>query len=119
MSDLKYVQRDGQDRIVGVFANPQPGIAEEALPADQAVLWTPANPVPQSVTPRQARLALLAAGLLDQVEAAIAAGPRADRITWEFAAEVRRDYAMIANLGASLGLTAGQIDDLFRAAAAL
>jgi hypothetical protein len=75
-----------------------------------------APPVPQSVTPRQARLALLGSGLLDQVEAAIATGSRADKITWEFAAEVRRDYAMISNLGSALGLTDAQIDDLFRAA---
>ena len=78
----------------------------------------PSN-VPQSVTPRQARIALLNAGLLDQVEAAIASGPRADQITWEFAVDVRRDYALIANLGTALGLTGTQIDDLFRAAAAL
>lgn len=75
--------------------------------------------VPQSVTPRQARLALLNAGLLDQVEAAIAVGSRADQITWEFAVDVRRDYPMIANLGTALGLTGAQIDDLFRAAAQL
>lgn len=76
-------------------------------------------PVPASVTPRQARLALLNAGLLDQVEAAIAAGPRADQITWEFAVDVRRDYPMIANLGTALGFTDAQIDDLFRTAATL
>lgn len=76
-------------------------------------------PVPQSVTPRQARLALLGAGLLDAVETAIAAGSRADQITWEFAVDVRRDYALIANLGATLGLTSAQIDELFRTAAAL
>jgi hypothetical protein len=75
--------------------------------------------VPQSVTPLQARLALLGAGLLDQVEAAIAAGSRADQITWEFAPYVRRDYALIENLGTALGLTSAEIDDLFRAAVAL
>jgi hypothetical protein len=75
--------------------------------------------VPQSVTPRQARLALLGAGLLDAVEAAIAAGSRADQITWEFAVDVRRDYILIANMGAALGLTPVQIDDLFRTAATL
>lgn len=79
----------------------------------------PPAPVPVAVTPRQARLALLGAGLLDTVEAAIAAGPRADQITWEFAVDVRRDYPMIANLGTALGLTSEQVDDLFRTAATL
>jgi hypothetical protein len=77
------------------------------------------TPVPQSVTPRQARLALLGAGLLDAVEAAIAQGPRADQITWEFAVDVRRDYALIENLGTALGLTSAEIDNLFRTAATL
>jgi hypothetical protein len=79
----------------------------------------PPEPVPEAVTPRQARLALLGAGLLDTVEATIAAGSRADQITWEFAVDVRRDYSMIANLGTALGLTSAQIDDLFRTAATL
>lgn len=79
----------------------------------------PGTSVPQSVTPRQARLALLGAGLLDAVDAAIAAGSRADQITWEFAVDVRRDYALIENLGTALGLTSAQIDDLFRTAATL
>ena len=88
---------------------------------DGTTFTTPAPvvPVPESVTPRQARLALLNADLLDAVEAAIAAGSRADQITWEFAVDVRRDYPMIANLGTALGLTSAQIDDLFRTAATL
>jgi hypothetical protein len=80
---------------------------------------TPDPTVPKAVTPRQARLALLGAGLLDAVESAIEAGSAADRITWEYAVDVRRDYPMIANLGTSLGLTSAQIDDLFRTAATL
>ena len=79
----------------------------------------PPTPVPQSVTPRQARLALLNAGLLTQVEAAIAAGNAADKITWEYALEIRRTDSMIINIGAALGLTEAQIDDLFRTAATL
>jgi hypothetical protein len=77
------------------------------------------EPVPQSVTPRQARLALLAAGHLAAVNAAVAAaGPQA-QIDWDYALEIRRDNALIASMAASLGLTDAQIDDLFRAAAVL
>lgn len=75
--------------------------------------------VPRVVSMRQARLALLAAGLLDDVEAAIAAGPQAARIEWEYATEVQRDYGLVLQLAPALGLTDRQLDDLFVAAASL
>lgn len=79
--------------------------------------------VPQSVTMRQARLAMLQAGILDKVEELIAAMPgdegRAARIDWEYALEVRRDWPLIAALGSQLGLSEQQIDDLFMAAASI
>lgn len=75
------------------------------------------------VTMRQARLALLAAGVLGDVAPALAALPSPHRdaaeIEWEYASEVRRDAPLIAALGSALGLTEDQIDDLFEAAAAL
>jgi hypothetical protein len=78
-----------------------------------------ASIVPQSVTPRQARLALYAAGLLDNVEAAVKAAGGSLQIEWEFALEVQRYSPFIASLGSSLGLSASQIDDLFRVASTL
>ena len=80
--------------------------------------------VPFSVTMRQARLALLAAGLLDDVEAAIAAIPdpvqrKAAQITWEFSGEVQRKNGLVSQLAPSLGMTEAQIDALFIAARAL
>lgn len=79
--------------------------------------------IPQSVTMRQARLALLAAGLLPAVDAAIASMPEPDKtaaqITWEFAATVDRGFGMVPQLAAALGMTETQIDALFIAAAAL
>jgi len=78
-----------------------------------------ARDIPQSVTMRQARLALLAAGLLDTVQAALAVASQADQIEWEFAAEVKRDYPLILNLAAGLGLTELQLDELFTAASKL
>lgn len=81
------------------------------------------EPVPDSITMRQARLVLLGAGLLDQVEGAIDALPEPTRsaahIEWEYAADMHRDHALIANLSAGLNLTGEQIDNLFKAAAAL
>jgi hypothetical protein len=37
---MMYVQRDESGTLVGVFANPQPGYAEEPLPDDHAEVAT-------------------------------------------------------------------------------
>ena len=78
-----------------------------------------APPVPESVTPRQARLALLGAGLLDAVNAAVAAAGTQAQIDWDYALEIKRSNPLIASMAAGLGLTSAQIDDLFRTAATL
>lgn len=75
------------------------------------------------VTRRQALRVLHDAGLLDDIDAAIDALPEpartAARIDWEAATEFRRDFPLVLQLGASLGLTDAQLDDLFAAAAAI
>lgn len=78
----------------------------------------PAPSIPVSITPRQARLALNAAGLLTQADAAVAATDEETRISWQFATEIRRDNSIIAAMAQTLNLTTTQVDDLFRAAAA-
>ena len=77
------------------------------------------NPVPQQVTMRQARLALLSAGLLDDVEAVISAAGRAAQLEWEYAAAVDRSNPAVAAVQQQQALTDVQIDDLFREAAKL
>ena len=77
------------------------------------------NPVPQQVTMRQARLALLSAGLLDDVEAVISAAGRAAQLEWEYAAVVERSNPAVAIVQQQKALTDEQIDDLFREAAKL
>lgn len=74
------------------------------------------NPVPQQVTMRQARLALLSAGLLDDVEAVIAAAGRAAQLEWEYAAMADRSNPAVAIVQQQQGMTDAQIDDLFRGA---
>lgn len=82
-----------------------------------AILSAPV--VPASVTMRQARLALLGAGLLDAVVAAVnSAGPAA-QIEWEYAAVVDRNAGLIPSMASALGMTDAQIDSLFASAAAL
>jgi len=75
------------------------------------------------VTMRQARLALLGAGLLGTVESGINDLPEpqksAARIVWEYSGEVQRNNPVVAQLAATLGLSSAQIDALFIGAAAL
>lgn len=83
----------------------------------------PPTTVPTAVTMRQARLALLGAGLLDDVEAAINALPSPQkeeaRIEWEYSQEVQRSSGLVPMMGAALGLDDAALDALFVAAAAL
>src|SRR5512139_1158298 len=72
--------------------------------------------VPFTVSMRQARRALLAAGLLAQVDAAIAGLSGVDgdaaRIDWEFAQEVPRDSQLVIAISQQLNLTEADLDDL-------
>ena len=82
------------------------------------------QPVPEVVTPRQAKVALLQAGLLDDVEAAITAleDPamrRLAEIEWEYAHEIRRDWPLLVQLAGVIGLSDEQVDELFVVAAGL
>lgn len=116
--------------------DPQPSVApgEQLQPGEiredggryvqgWVVVPAPAPEVPQSVTMRQCRIALLDAGLLDAVQSSIATMPGVEgeraRIDWEYALDVRRDWPLIDGLGSQLGLTEQQIDELFIAAAAV
>lgn len=78
------------------------------------------KPLSTVVTMRQARLALMNAGLLEAVEEAVAGLPgdagKAARIDWEYATELRRDHPLVASLAATLGLSDDALNDLFRAA---
>ena len=90
-------------------------------------VFTPPPPPPpvvlSAITMRQARLALLGAGLLDDVDAAINALPspqkEAARIEWEYSQEVQRHNGFVSVLAPMLGMTAEQTDALFVQAATL
>lgn len=70
----------------------------------------------QVVTPRQARLALHAAGLLDQVNTAVQAAGVEAQIEWEYASTVERNSLLVETLVVTLGFTDEQMDELFNAA---
>lgn len=95
---------------------PLPAIIPEPEP-------DPGPGVPQEVTMRQARLALLQGGILDEAEAVINALPMPQRrqaqIEWEYALSVRRDHPLVLMMIAEGLATEAEVDGLFVSAAGL
>lgn len=87
---------------------PEPEFTEEDIVAER---------MGKSVTMRQARLALLQAGLLPQIEVAIEGLSEPDKtavkIEWEYALDVKRSHTWVIALTQQLGMTDQQLDDLF------
>lgn len=81
--------------------------------------YVPEKFVPSIVSMRQARLALLDAGILDDVQGAVDFGDRATQISWEFATEVRRNDPLVETLAKQLPLSSEEVDNLFVKAATL
>lgn len=81
------------------------------------------NAVPQRIRRKFGRLALAQVGRLADVPAAIASIPEPHRtyaqLAWEDEEDWVRTNDFVLGLGAALGLTDAEIDDLFRAAHAL
>lgn len=75
--------------------------------------------VPFSISPRQARLALDEAGLLELAEEKLSQADKKAQIEWEYATSIERGSALIATFGSILGLSDEQIDELFITASRL
>lgn len=116
MPRTKTVHDVSTGETVTLPYTPEEEAAADAMLA--AYLAAEAAYVPPTVSPYQARIALLNAGLLASVEAMMAdpATPQSAKIAWEYATQWNRNSDFIASLGPALGLTSSQIDDLFRAA---
>lgn len=71
------------------------------------------NGVPTAITPLQGRLALKRAGLLESVESAIVQANGETQIWWEYATLWHRTHQLLNALATSLGLSSGQVDELF------
>lgn len=81
-------------------------------------------PVPQQVTRRQAKQALLLAGLLSNVQPAIDAIPDATQralaqLEWDESLNFERHRPILIALAGALGLDSDDLDALFRTAAGL
>lgn len=145
LQPIRYVVYQDDGALIGCFLQVPPAdhaghliVVDEATAAewvnyrandarDGLELVPPAppapSPIPQQVTMRQARLALLGAGKLDQVDAAIDALPDDQkgvaRIEWDYSSAVERGWPLVAALGQSLGLDDQALDQLFITAAGL
>jgi len=75
--------------------------------------------IPSSLTMKQARLALLAAGYLDTVIAGVSQMSREAQIDWEFSATVERSDPLTEALALALGLDDAALDALFTSGALL
>lgn len=98
------------------FPDAQPPALPEYVPAVVAV--------PEVVTMRQARLALLQMGKLDDAEAAIAAIEdeslrRAAQIEWGYAHEIARGHPIVQQVAATLEISDADMDALFTLAGGL
>ena len=71
--------------------------------------------VPDKVTIRQAKLALLDFGLLDEVDAILQSPniPRKTKIEWEYANEIERRWVDESGVMKFLGFEKEQLDELF------
>lgn len=109
---------DGPEGAIEVDTAPENAI--NTWDGDQ---WVQVIEIPASVTMRQARLALLHAGLLDNVDTAIDSltSPQKEtaRIEWDYSSEVVRGRPLVSLIGIALGLDEDGLNDLFVQAAAL
>jgi len=113
--------------IVVNTLNDFPNLIDTTLGGNIGDLWDgevfttpePEIVVPQVVTMRQARLALHTAGLLSTVDAAVASADDTTKIEWEYSQELKRNWPTLLSLTTALGMTSGQVDDLFILAATL
>ena len=77
--------------------------------------------IPEKVTIRQAKLALLAYGILDEVDAILQSPniPRKTKIEWEYANEIERRWVDESGVLSYLGFEKEQLDELFLYASSL
>ena len=85
--------------------------SSELQVVDAIKAYTEAKKVTE-ISARQARLQLLKAGLLDDLESMLVAN-REWAIEWEYATTISRNHALVGAVATQAGLTEEQIDALF------
>ncbi len=99
------------------------GPSWEGIDGDRYVIRQP-DPasvirVPSSVSPRQARLALLSLGKLEEAHDAINNAGDMVKISWDYSISTKRDDPGVISLASEIGLDSSALDALFIEAAKL
>ena len=109
----RYSIENGFIETLSLNAIPE-GSSYETIEFDDS----PVIEVPQIVTPRQMRVALIMSGTsIASIEAMIAALPEPDqsivRTTWEYSTYFDRNNEILNSMAANLGLSQTEVDNLF------
>lgn len=117
---MRYFKKS-DDAVYG-YDEDQQALIDQAIEAgwEEVTGSWPPPPAPveiTQVTMRQARLALLQAGLLDAVEAHITTPEQ--RIWWDYSTVVEKNNVIVTDVTTALGITEQQVTDLFELAATL
>lgn len=106
---LELTDAQAQDWLA-LWVDPETGALTARPPSPPS-----APTVPQQVTRFQGMAALSLAGLLDDVEAYMAAPERTamQQLAWKEVLHFERQSNLVNQLGTDLGLSAAQIDQLF------
>lgn len=105
-------------------------ILENGVPQREAETWVQLkaeytieiedyNPVPQSISPAQARLALIQAGLYETVLDTVSVATDDVKVYWEYANTFERTNPILNSMASAIGITDEQLDELFRYGARL
>lgn len=106
------------------FAKIQNGLAEYDIETKTVVDLPPIEPeepeviIPQSLTPRQIRLAMLQSGIsLDSIDTMIESLPAKQKpvvkVMWEYSGTYLRDDEILIGFASQLDMTSEDIDNLF------
>lgn len=120
-----YVIRTPSGRTIGIPANGEP--SEDNVETDIANPPAPVAPVPAKIGPAQLRIALrrlhpeLTPGAIYAVIAQLPTAQAQDdaRDWYDYATEIQRTHPMLLQLAGAFGLTADQVDAVFRLGATI
>lgn len=111
---MPYVEKDANGAVIGAYTAAQ-YVGQVYLDPDDpkcaSFLLETVKPI--WVTPLQARRALIAAGLLATVTAAVNAGTIDTQQAWEYASVFNRFDPLLLKIASTLGWSSDQLDQLF------
>lgn len=75
--------------------------------------WIDPLAVPESISPRQIRMAMTKLGFRSQVESAVSSGDQDLKDWWEFSSFYERNHQMVKLMASALGVSESQLDELW------